>query len=659
MVSIYQMIRFDSQDRGVMHITEALIEQAKYFKTLHDTNPPAQCSTKLQYSNMLTLTKGEKLQSLLESVAKHKHFDSLTATTMASQFSKIQEETNVANKPTLPLVKLFEKINNNNVLEEHLTPPMTPDVSQTKTDQIELNIIEQNNGQEKSGGENSVIVDDGGGGDASKDDEGVAGATIVSNPSLGGDLDSTRTSISAMSIDSDKYSDVDTSPQPPLDNNNTLSDSNDIIVTSTEESVSTATEAPTGTDAVATPPAEKRSRIIEGIEEATEATTDAQLDINENQTESDAIQSDPSVDNSIHINTPNVNVNDAPILKPAAAAISNGDDETNDDSTTKIQVNDLDGKVQSVENAPVSQPADGVAEKSTPTINTSVRVEPLEKIASTPIQVHPNHGTDEDDDNMSPLLNSRQPLNSPRMIKTKDIMSELPLTPDSSHSLDSSCEYSTPFEIKSFNPAHIPERSFSSESLNSETSVDSNDSKSSLKLTEAKFSKNGTLERQTPNGMPVPNPSSSAATGLQVLMLWNNRITRNASQSVAELLTATTTLEILNVGRNLLSNDFISNIKGSLKANTSLTSLGLQSSHLSSDGVKSLADVLDFGGNVTLQRIDLRDNNLQVSGLTSLNEVLKSNKSVTRIDLDDMLRRNYVSNKKSFCLYCLSADQFY
>lgn len=37
--------------------------------------------------------------------------------------------------------------------------------------------------------------------------------------------------------------------------------------------------------------------------------------------------------------------------------------------------------------------------------------------------------------------------------------------------------------------------------------------------------------------------------------------------------------------------------------------------------------------------IDLRDNNLQVSGLTSLNEVLKSNKSITRIDLDDVPRR--------------------
>lgn len=161
-------------------------------------------------------------------------------------------------------------------------------------------------------------------------------------------------------------------------------------------------------------------------------------------------------------------------------------------------------------------------------------------------------------------------------------------------------------------------------------------------MAEAKFSKNGTLERQS-NAETSTVPAVTAPNGLQVLMLWNNNMTRKSAQTVAELLAATTTLEVLNVGKNILSNDFISNIKVSLKANTSLTSLGLQSVHLTNDGVKTLSDILDFGGNTTLQRVDLRDNNLQVTGLTSLNEILKSNKSITRIDLDDTPRRNYVS----------------
>lgn len=178
--------------------------------------------------------------------------------------------------------------------------------------------------------------------------------------------------------------------------------------------------------------------------------------------------------------------------------------------------------------------------------------------------------------------------------------------------------------------------------MNSETSVESNDSKSSIKLAEAKFSKNGTLERQN-NSTASAMPAVTTPNGLQVLMLWNNHITRESSQPISDLLSSTTILEVLNVGKNVLSNDFVANIKTSLKANTSLTSLGLQSVHLSNDGVKTLSEILDFGGNITLQRVDLRDNNLQVSGLTSLNEVLKSNKSITRIDLDDIPRRGYVS----------------
>lgn len=222
-----------------------------------------------------------------------------------------------------------------------------------------------------------------------------------------------------------------------------------------------------------------------------------------------------------------------------------------------------------------------------------------------------------------------------------------------------------------------PERSYSLESLNSETSVDSNDSKSSLKLAEQKFNKNGTLERQQtaaaaaaaaafaatsaaggPTGANVtgtvaasmtPAISTSGTTasappsGLQGLVLWNNGLTRDSAKSFGDLLAETTSLEILNVGRNLLSNDFLLNVRDSLKTNTSLTSLGLQSAHLTCTGLRTLCECLEFGGNATLQRIDVRNNHLQVAGLTALNDVLKSNKTVTRVDLDDVPRSAHVS----------------
>ncbi|XP_055526177.1 mucin-5AC isoform X2 [Wyeomyia smithii] len=193
-------------------------------------------------------------------------------------------------------------------------------------------------------------------------------------------------------------------------------------------------------------------------------------------------------------------------------------------------------------------------------------------------------------------------------------------------------------------PSNFPnERSFSLESLNSETSVDSNDSKSSLKIMQSKFAaRNGTLERQQSSvnkETQQTEQSPAAACGLQVLVLWNNEITRNSSQNFADLIENTSTLEILNVGCNLLCNDFVANIKDSLKCNSSLTSLGLQGAHLSDNGAKVMAEVIEFGGNSTLQWIDLRNNNILAPGLDQLNEALKSNKTVTRIDLDDVPRR--------------------
>lgn len=194
------------------------------------------------------------------------------------------------------------------------------------------------------------------------------------------------------------------------------------------------------------------------------------------------------------------------------------------------------------------------------------------------------------------------------------------------------------------NESHLPERSFSSDSLNSDTSLDSNDSKSSIRLAEAKFSKNGTLERQTEKTNLITDQTPAVIpSGLQVLVLWNNHLTRHASKPFSDLIAKNSSLEILNIGRNNLGNDFLTNVKTSLRSNTTLTNLGLQGAHLSCTAVKSLAEILEFGGNTSLQRIDVRDNNIQGSGLLSLDESMKSNKTVTRIDLDDFPRKILVS----------------
>jgi hypothetical protein len=139
-----------------------------------------------------------------------------------------------------------------------------------------------------------------------------------------------------------------------------------------------------------------------------------------------------------------------------------------------------------------------------------------------------------------------------------------------SHGYDDTTTNHQLFNVRS------PERSFSSESLCSETSIESNDSKSSIRLIETKFSnKNGTLERQL-SSAPMMNDTEKPPSGLQVLILWNNNLSVKCAPSAADLLDSTEHLQIVNLGQNAVGNEFLVEIKSSLKANKSLISLGMQ-----------------------------------------------------------------------------------
>ncbi|KRJ97467.1 uncharacterized protein LOC6527061 isoform X3 [Drosophila yakuba] len=190
-------------------------------------------------------------------------------------------------------------------------------------------------------------------------------------------------------------------------------------------------------------------------------------------------------------------------------------------------------------------------------------------------------------------------------------------------------------------------RSQSSDSLCSETSLDgmssgaSNNSVSSTASADPKFAekltKNDTLSRrQLAEATLEANRSPS---GLKALTLWNNNLSKDCATAVAELLQKTISLELLNIGKNCLSNEFVSTIKDSLTKNTTLTTLGLQSAHLNAKGIETLASILTFGGNSKLQRIDIRDNKLEVESLNIIAEVLKSNKTLTQIDINDEPKR--------------------
>nr|XP_017095634.2 mucin-5AC isoform X1 [Drosophila bipectinata] len=184
-------------------------------------------------------------------------------------------------------------------------------------------------------------------------------------------------------------------------------------------------------------------------------------------------------------------------------------------------------------------------------------------------------------------------------------------------------------------------RSQSSDSLCSETSQDSSTAAPAAAANDPKFAekltKNDTLSRRQQADCTLE--AIRSPSGLKALTVWNNNLTKDCANAVSELLQKTISLELLNIGKNCLSNDFVATIKDSLTKNTTLTTLGLQSAHLSAKGIETLASILTFGGNSKLQRIDIRDNKLEVESLNIIAEVLKSNKTLTQIDINDEPKR--------------------
>ncbi|KAM7353513.1 uncharacterized protein ACRADG_005545 isoform 1-T5 [Cochliomyia hominivorax] len=193
-------------------------------------------------------------------------------------------------------------------------------------------------------------------------------------------------------------------------------------------------------------------------------------------------------------------------------------------------------------------------------------------------------------------------------------------------------------------------RSQSTDSLCSDNSLDGSIGSGDLNFSSSsqlneKITKNDTLTRQQRPMDSVPEIGIRTPGGLKALAVWNNNLTKESGIYISDLLAETVSLELLNIGKNCLSNEFVSCVKESLTKNTTLTTLGLQSAHLSAKGIETLSSVLTFGGNSTLQRIDIRDNKLEVESLTKIAEVLKSNTTVTQIDIDDEPKRLSVGSE--------------
>nr|XP_012148006.1 PREDICTED: putative uncharacterized protein DDB_G0282133 isoform X1 [Megachile rotundata] len=121
--------------------------------------------------------------------------------------------------------------------------------------------------------------------------------------------------------------------------------------------------------------------------------------------------------------------------------------------------------------------------------------------------------------------------------------------------------------------------------------------------------------------------------GLNILVLWNNQLTKKSSPYFARIIALSKTLETLNIGKNMLTDELLFAIKDALKKNRVLLQLGIQATDLTCDGIVTLSEIIEI--NQILQRIDLRNNNIQLTGMQALSSAMKKNKSITKIDLDD------------------------
>nr|XP_034190387.1 uncharacterized protein LOC117608843 isoform X1 [Osmia lignaria] len=121
--------------------------------------------------------------------------------------------------------------------------------------------------------------------------------------------------------------------------------------------------------------------------------------------------------------------------------------------------------------------------------------------------------------------------------------------------------------------------------------------------------------------------------GLNILVLWNNQLTKKSSPYFARIIALSKTLETLNIGKNMLTDELLFVIKDALKKNRILLQLGIQATDLTCDGIVTLSEIIEI--NQILQRIDLRNNNIQLTGMQALCSAMQNNKSITKIDLDD------------------------
>jgi Ran GTPase-activating protein (RanGAP) involved in mRNA processing and transport len=122
-------------------------------------------------------------------------------------------------------------------------------------------------------------------------------------------------------------------------------------------------------------------------------------------------------------------------------------------------------------------------------------------------------------------------------------------------------------------------------------------------------------------------------TALTTLELWNNRLGNASAQSLAEALKTNAALTTLHLGTNQIGEEGAQALADALKTNAALTTLHLGTNQIGEAGVQALTEALKT--NTVLTSLDLSDNRLGDAGVQALTEALKTNTVLTSLDLSD------------------------
>lgn len=440
------------QDRGVLHVCEALIEQSNYFKVLHGSTVTAP----QPLSSKHTLTRGDKID-LNVKTDKESKYECLARLINSAQ---VQCDTASVNAPPSDKLADIGKLPDQPPILAAATNKANEDSpANDSNEQQNVTAVttygnSANNNQTNGNSTNTMTTDE-------QRMKVTCELKIVENNERGQQTTPSYLALQEQSNASDNVTNapeqidigIDLDKRTNLDNNNSTGKQSDGGDRLTETRPLLPSEQTA--ELIAQPhQTNDASQDLIGVtddnalvKQQDYTNTDCQLDINENKSDmklnyAEVVKMDSPMEAQLCENRNFAIGNACSGRERNATHIQNC-------SSPNVS-SDLEPKVQIT--AVVNRDAD--AAKGSRTIECT-SPQPIQK----PNSINCGNGSvsGEPDDEMSPICKVRLPLNSPRFTKSKDITSALPLTPDSSHSLDSSCELSTPFEtIKPYNTPIVP-----------------------------------------------------------------------------------------------------------------------------------------------------------------------------------------------------------